>query len=125
VGRSIASVRAHESDRNIPLEQRQRFPALAAADHRTAAGFLLDWLEAQRSSHRVTAAGHRVVMMKHIQPEIVTQDLLDELTALQAVRSDHLPRESEKKLIDHTGRRTSGNSPSLFERRFTRPCARW
>ena len=69
---------------------------LAAADHRTAAGFLLDWLEAQPVFASVTAAGHRVVYgMKHIQPEIVTQDLLDELDRLRPYDPDHLPREIE------------------------------
>ena len=69
---------------------------LAAADHRTAAGFLLDWLEAQPVFASVTAAGHRVVHgMKHIQPEIVTQDLLDELDRLRPYDPDHLPREIE------------------------------
>src|SRR5664279_3632339 len=33
----------------------------AAADHRTAAGFLLDWLEAQPVFASIEAAGHRVV----------------------------------------------------------------
>src|SRR5580704_7157224 len=42
---------------------------LAAADHRTAAGFLLDWLEAQPVFPSIEAAGHRVVHgMKHAEP---------------------------------------------------------
>src|ERR1700675_3996770 len=46
---------------------------LAAADHRAAAGFLLDWLEAQPVFASVKAAGHRVVHgMKHSAPARVT-----------------------------------------------------
>jgi acetate kinase len=51
----------------------------AAADHRTAAGFLLGWLEAQPVFASVKAAGHRVVHgMKHCEPERVTPKLLAE-----------------------------------------------
>ena len=67
---------------------------LSAADHLTAISFLLDWLEAQPVFASVKAAGHRVVHgMKHIQPEIVTQDLLDELHCITPYDPDHLPRE--------------------------------
>ena len=67
---------------------------LPAADHLTAVSFLLDWLEAQPVFASVKAAGHRVVHgMKHIQPEIVTQDLLDELHCITPYDPDHLPRE--------------------------------
>ena len=52
----------------------------AAADHKSAANFLIDWLETQPDFASVKAVGHRVVHgMKHILPEIVSQDLLDEL----------------------------------------------
>src|ERR1700716_436475 len=47
-------------------------PRLAAADHRTAVGFLLDWIEAQPVFASIEAAGHRVVHgMKHSEPERV------------------------------------------------------
>jgi len=69
---------------------------LAAADHRSAANFLIDWLEARPDFASVKAIGHRVVHgMKHIQPEVVTQDLLDELHRIRPYDPDHLPREIE------------------------------
>ncbi|HEU6439001.1 MAG TPA: hypothetical protein VFC12_01055, partial [Terriglobales bacterium] len=53
---------------------------LAADDHRTAAGFLLVWLEAQPVFASVKAVGHRVVLgMKHSEAERVTPKLLEEL----------------------------------------------
>ena len=69
---------------------------LAAADHRTAVGFLLDWLEAQPIFASVKAAGHRVVHgMKHSEPERVTPKLLAELHRIKSYDPDHLPREIE------------------------------
>jgi acetate kinase len=69
---------------------------LAAADHRSAANFLIDWLEARPDFASVKAIGHRVVHgMKHLQPEVVSQDLLDELHRLRPYDPDHLPREIE------------------------------
>jgi acetate kinase len=69
---------------------------ITAADHRTAAGFLLDWLEAQPVFTSVKAVGHRVVHgMKHSQPERVTPKLLAELHRLTPYDPEHLPREIE------------------------------
>lgn len=67
---------------------------LAAADHRTAAVFLLDWLEAHPVFPSIKAAGHRVVHgMKHSEPERVTPKLLAELHRITPYAPDHLPRE--------------------------------
>jgi acetate kinase len=67
---------------------------IAAADHRTAVGFLLDWLEAQPVFAAVKAVGHRVVHgMKHSEPERVTPKLLAELHRITPYAPDHLPRE--------------------------------
>ncbi len=69
---------------------------LAAADHRSAANVLIDWLATQDEFASVGALGHRVVHgMKHTQPEIINQDLLDELHRLRPYDPDHLPREIE------------------------------
>ena len=79
-----------------PTGNRQDNRNLAAPDHKSAANLLIDWLEAQDSFVSVRAVGHRVVHgMKHIQPEIVTQDLLDELRRIRPYDPDHLPREIE------------------------------
>jgi len=69
---------------------------LAAADHKSAANFLIGWLEKQNNFALVKAVGHRVVHgMKHTEPEIVTQKLLSELHRIGPYDPDHLPREIE------------------------------
>ncbi len=75
-------------------EQNSR--GIAASDHKSAAKFLIDWLEEQDALTSVQAVGHRVVHgMKHTEPEQVTQELLDELHRLRPYDPDHLPREIE------------------------------
>jgi acetate kinase len=79
---------------NDPAGKRQSPCRLAAADHRTAVNFLLDWLEAQPVFASVKAAGHRVVHgMKHSEPERVTPKLLAELRRITPYAPDHLPCE--------------------------------
>ena len=70
--------------------------SIAATDHKSAANFLIDWLEEQDGFAAVQAVGHRVVHgMQHTAPELVTQELLDELHRLRPYDPDHLPREIE------------------------------
>jgi acetate kinase len=70
--------------------------SIAAADHKSAANSLIDWLEEQDDFASVRAVGHRVVHgMQHTAPELVTQELLDELHRLRPYDPDHLPREIE------------------------------
>ena len=77
--------------------------AVDAADHRTAAAFLMDWLEANPMLRDVSAVGHRVVHgMKRSSPERVTPSLLDELRRIIPYDPEHLPREIE--LIEAIGR---------------------
>jgi acetate kinase len=67
-----------------------------AADHRTAAGFLLDWLEGRPSFASIKSVGHRVVHgMTHTEPERITPELLDELHRITPYDPEHLPREIE------------------------------
>ena len=69
---------------------------LIAADHKSAANSLLDWLETQSDFASVKAVGHRVVHgMKHTEPEIVTPELLAKLHRISPYDPDHLPREIE------------------------------
>jgi len=69
---------------------------LAAADHKSAAGFLIDWLESQTAFASILAVGHRVVHgMTHSEPEQVTPELIDELHRITPYDPDHLPREIE------------------------------
>jgi len=79
---------------NDPTKKQPESRNLAAADHKSAANSLIDWLEKQNVFESVRAVGHRVVHgMRHTEPEIVTQGLLDELRRISPNDPDHLPRE--------------------------------
>ena len=81
---------------NDPTENQQDSRRFAAADHKSAANSLIDWLQEQDDFASVRAVGHRVVHgMKHTAPELVTQELLDELHRLRPYDPEHLPREIE------------------------------
>ena len=70
--------------------------SLTTADHKSAVDFLIDWLAKQIDFKSVRAVGHRVVHgMKHSAPELVTQELLDELNRIRPYDPEHLPREIE------------------------------
>ena len=72
---------------------------VAASDHRSAANYLIDWLEKQDEFVSVKAIGHRIVHgMKHTEPELITHELLDELHRIASYDPDHLP--DEIKLIE-------------------------
>jgi acetate kinase len=67
-----------------------------AADHRSAAVFLLERLGAEPSFAGVRAVGHRIVHgMQHSTPERVTPGLLAELRKIIPYDPEHLPREIE------------------------------
>lgn len=69
---------------------------LEQSDHRLAAKILLDWLQTQEEFTSVGAIGHRVVHgMQHMEPEVVTQKLLDDLQLVRPYDPDHLPCEIE------------------------------
>jgi acetate kinase len=66
------------------------------AEPKEAINALLDWLEKQGHLASVTAVGHRVVHgMRHSQPELISEKVLDELRNLTAYDPDHLPGELE------------------------------
>ena len=89
IGLSGTNLTVHDPAGAPPVARR-----LAAADHRTAVAFLLDWLETQPLFASVKAAGHRVVHgMAHSRPERVTPKLLAELRRITPYAPDHLPRE--------------------------------
>ncbi|MGB5082347.1 MAG: acetate/propionate family kinase [Burkholderiales bacterium] len=78
---------------NDPRGKPQAPRRLAAADHRSAAAYLLDWLGAQPDFASVRAAGHRVVHgLKHSEPERITPRLLAELHRITPYAPEHLPR---------------------------------
>ncbi|MGB7760325.1 MAG: acetate/propionate family kinase [Bryobacteraceae bacterium] len=79
-----------------PATNQQDSSRLDASDHKSAAKFLMDWLDAQHGFETVRAVGHRVVHgMQHTAPELVTQELLDELHRISPCDPDHLPCEIE------------------------------
>jgi len=81
-------------DDQITHQQDSR--SLDASNHKSAATFLMDWLEGQHGFESVQAVGHRVVHgMQHTAPELVTQALLDELDRISPYDPDHLPGEIE------------------------------
>ncbi len=85
----------HLTFRDPTGNQRDR-GGFAASDHKSAANGLIDWLEEQSGFESVRAVGHRVVHgMQHTAPELVTQELLDELRRIRPYDPDHLPREIE------------------------------
>jgi acetate kinase len=79
-----------------PTRNREGNHSIEASDHRSAAHFLIDWLEEQIGFASVAAVGHRVVHgMNYTEPERVTQEMLDELHRIRPYDPDHLPREIE------------------------------
>jgi acetate kinase len=89
---------------NGPAKNQPESRSLALSDHKSAADFLIGWLEGREDFNPVKAIGHRVVHgMKHTAPEIVTQRLLDELHRISPYDPDHLPCEIE--LIEAFGAR--------------------
>src|ERR1039458_1721254 len=61
---------------NDPTKKQPESRNLAAADHKSAANSLIDWLEKQNVFESVRAVGHRVGHgMKHTEPEIGTRGL--------------------------------------------------
>ncbi|CAN5511912.1 acetate/propionate family kinase [soil metagenome] len=69
---------------------------LSITDHKSAASFLVNWLETQDGFGALLGVGHRVVHgMQHFAPEVVTQELLDELRLISPCDEEHMPREIE------------------------------
>jgi len=77
-------------------------------DHRSAANFLIDWLDKQIGLTSIEAVGHRVVNggAHHNEPQRVTQELLDALRRISAYAPEHLP--SEIAVIDLFRERVPG-----------------
>ena len=81
---------------NDLIGNRQDRRSISATDHRSAANSMIDWLETQDEFATVGGIGHRVVHgMRHIEPETVTKELLDELHTICPYDPDHLPQEIE------------------------------
>jgi acetate kinase len=91
-----------------PTWERQDDRGIGDLDHRSAAYFLLDWLDNEVGLASITAVGHRVVNggANYREPHRVTGELLDELRRISAYAPEHLP--SEIDLIDLISERVPG-----------------
>ena len=69
--------------------------SLDQSDRRSAAMFLLDWLEKRVGLASIAAVGHRVVNggANYFEPQLVTDAMLDELRRISAYAPEHLPAE--------------------------------
>jgi acetate kinase len=60
-----------------PARNQEESLKLDVSDHKSAATFLMDWLQKQTALESVLAVGHRVVHgMQHTVPELITQDFV-------------------------------------------------
>ncbi len=90
---------------------------LDAADHRSAAAALIDWLTAESLIAGLGAIGHRVVHgMRRVEPALVTPALLAELRAITPYDPEHLPREIA--LIEDFAARIAAPQVACFDTAF-------
>ena len=91
-----------------PARKQQDEQDIGELDHRSAANFLLDWLDEQIGLSSITAVGHRVVNggAKFREPNRITREVLDELRRISPYAPEHLP--SEIDLIDLISERMPG-----------------
>jgi acetate kinase len=74
----------------------QDIPEAGVTDFHSSVIFLMDWLQKQIDFSLIGGVGHRIVFgMKHTEPELITQKLLDELHRITTFDPDHLPAEIE------------------------------
>ena len=94
-------------------------------DHRSAANFLIDWLDQQIGLTSIEAVGHRVVNggAHYNEPQRVTPALLDALRRISAYAPEHLP--SEITVIDLFRERVPGLPQAVcFDTAFHRAMPR-
>jgi acetate kinase len=95
IGLSGTTLTFDDPARNHRADHQERLQ-LTASDHKSAGNYLMDWFEKQAGFGSLLAVGHRVVHgMRHSKPELVTQELLDELRRISPCDPDHLPSEIE------------------------------
>ena len=69
---------------------------LESHNTKSAANYLIDWLEKNIDFSLVGGIGHRVVFgLNHLEPEKITQELVNELHRISPYDTDHLPAEIE------------------------------
>ncbi len=81
---------------NNTITQQKNSESIKATSHNQAANHLINFLEKQEGFDSVKAIGHRIVHgMNHTEPELITDDLLNELKKISAFDPEHLPEEIE------------------------------
>ncbi len=78
------------------LNQADTFSRLVTApNHTVAVGALMDWIEERSGRAGLTAVGHRVVNggPKYSKPQLVTEEMVEELHRLSPFDPEHLPEE--------------------------------
>jgi acetate kinase len=89
----IGQARARLTCRHVANQHRESHD-LPSGEHAAVVQALMDWLPNQPELTGLAGIGHRVVHgMRHMEPERVTPELLDELRVIQMHDPDHLPGE--------------------------------
>ncbi|MGY3053133.1 acetate kinase [Pedobacter sp. UYEF25] len=69
---------------------------IEATNFNEATRVFIKWLKGQKFSEEISCIGHRIVHgMEHSRPEIIDDDLLEELHKIMEYDPDHLPAEIE------------------------------
>ena len=88
IGTANAIFRIYDHDTN-----QQSYSDIGEADQTRAGNYLIDWFEKEHS-FSTKAIGHRIVHgVKHTEPELISETLLDELKIISAYDPNHLPAE--------------------------------
>ncbi len=91
IGSEDAAFTIKEVDDNNSSKQK-----IKASNFHEAMISFIDWLEKQEWFEHIKAIGHRVVHgMKHTAPEVISDDLIEELNSIRNYDPDHLPAELE------------------------------
>ncbi|WP_159476737.1 acetate/propionate family kinase [Dyadobacter sp. 3J3] len=63
-------------------------------DYSHASNFLTGWLEKQEGFNEISAIGHRIVHgMQHTEPQLITDELIENLKKISPYDPEHLPQE--------------------------------
>lgn len=68
---------------------------ILAGDHTVVVGILMDWIDKRIGRDSLAAVGHRIVHggPKYSEPQLITQEMIDDLHQFEAFDPEHLPQE--------------------------------
>ena len=79
---------------NHTISQQENNLDIKATDYDEVANNLIEWLKKLQGFTSVSTIGHRIVCgMKHTEPELVTDDLFNELKKISLFDPEHLSEE--------------------------------